>query len=175
MGTGIIVGAEPEPGMADGAAQVSLAGLVAQPFGCGQRGELGGGQLGPVALPVQVGIHRPGDLPGVGVRPAGRGVAGQGQQDLVFGGEPVHGLLAVCGLLGPRPRGRRGQRERPVGRAECQGGGVGGVQVVVEEPTGGGGRLPAAVERSLLGRVGAQQVMQRVPARVVLGEQARTG
>ena len=97
-------------------------------------------------------------------------MAGHGQQDLVLGGEPVHSLLTVCGLLGPRPRGRRGEREA-AGQAECHSGGVGSVQVVVEESADGGALLAIVVGRGggLLGRVGAQQVMQRIPARVVLG------
>jgi hypothetical protein len=99
-----------------------------------------------------------------------------GEQDGVFGGEPVHRLPLVGQLLlddsGPGLR----EGDAVAGRVQQPVGGVRGVQVVVEHAMGGGVELRVGVVATgEVGRVGVQQVVQGVPVRRVLSEEVRLG
>jgi hypothetical protein len=112
----------------------------------------------------------------VGVEPGGGGVVDGGQQRGVLGGEPVEGLLVVCGVFRGDPGLGWGEGDRVPVRGQQQGCGVGGVQVVVEDPVDGGVALGVGVVGvGEVGGVGAQQVVEGVPAGGGLGEQVCPG
>jgi len=70
----------------------------------------------------------------------------------------------------------RGEDHRLPGRVQQAGGAASGMQVVVECPAGGGVPVGlAAGVAGLLGGVGAQQIVEGVPAGDVLGQQAGAG
>ena len=92
------------------------------------------------------------------------------------GAEPGEYLGLVARLLGGDAGGGFVDRDRFAVRFEQQGGRVRGVQVVVEDAPPG--RPPLGFRIVLpeqLGGVGAQQVVERVPARRVPGQQVRAG
>jgi len=82
----------------------------------------------------------------------------------------------VGGLPGSGAGPGRGEGDRLLGWGQQVAGGGGGVQVVVEDPADGGvaAGLAAGVV-GLLGGVGAQQVVEGVPAGDVLGDQVGAG
>jgi hypothetical protein len=112
----------------------------------------------------------------VGVEPrSGRDGHGR-EQDLPLGLEPGQRLRVIGGLPGSGAGAGRGKDHRLLGWLQQEGGAGGGVQVVVEHSSDGGialGLVGCLV--GLLGGVGAQQVMEGVPARNVLGDQVRAG
>ena len=81
----------------------------------------------------------------MGVAPAGGGVVDGGQQHGVFDGEPVEGVLVVGGVFRGGPGLGCGEGERVSGRFQQPVGGVGGVQVVVEDAADGGVALLVGV------------------------------
>jgi hypothetical protein len=108
---------------------------------------------------------------------AGPGCPGDGgEQRRVLGLEPGQRLRLAGQGLRRRPRLRRRQGELVADRDEDPGGADRGVPFVVERPPRGGAALvfPAAGPRLLAG-VGAEQVVERKPARQVLGEQVGAG
>ena len=100
------------------------------------------------------------------VEPGLGGEGDGGEQDLVLLLEPGQRLPVIGGLLGRGgARAGRGEDDRLMRRVQQPGGMGGGVQVVVEHPADGGIALRFAVGvAGLLGGVGAQQVVQGVPA-----------
>jgi hypothetical protein len=110
------------------------------------------------------------------VEPGSGGERDGGEQDLMFCLEPGQGLPTIGGLADGGASPGRGKDHRLLGRVQNAGGAGGGVQVVVEHPADGGVAVGGAVGvAGLLGGVGAQQVMQGVPAGHVLGDQVRAG
>ena len=134
------------------------------------------GQLMPVAAGIQVVPDGQGKLPGVALEPGPGGQGGGGEQDVMFGLEPGQGLPLGHKVLAGDARLRRGDAQRRMRRIDQHGGGVSGVQVVVQRPADGRPPGGIAVEGAgLLGGVGAQQVMEGVTAGGVLGDQVRAG
>ena len=110
------------------------------------------------------------------VEPGPGGEGDGGEQDLVLGLEPGQGLPVIGGLLGSGAGPGRGEGDRLLGWVQQEGGAGGGVQVVVEHPADGLAPVGVAVGVvGLLGGVGAQQVVEGVPAGDVLGDQVRAG
>jgi hypothetical protein len=106
----------------------------------------------------------------VGVESMRVGVADQCEQDRRFGVEPGDGLVFVRHISGQDARLRGGQPQRRPGRAEPLRGGHRRVQVVIENPVHGGAPLVGGVVPfGLVGRVGAEQVMEGEPGGQVLG------
>ena len=172
----LIIVAEVGAGGRQEAAGYGLRGGVAQAGRGGQRRALGRGPFLPVPAALQEGRHGPGELPGVAVEPGPGGEGDGGEQDLVLGLEPGQGLPVIGGLLGGGAGPGRGEGDRLLGWVQQAGGAGGGVQVVVEHPADGGVALGLAVGvAGLLGGVGAQQVVEGVPAGDVLGDQVRAG
>jgi hypothetical protein len=62
------------------------------------------------------------------------GVVDGGEQYGVFGGEPAEGSLVVVDGFRDDPVARRAQRERVAAGVQQPGSGIGGVQIVVEDP-----------------------------------------
>jgi hypothetical protein len=112
----------------------------------------------------------------VAVEPGPGGEGGSGEQDVVLGLKPGYCLLVVGGPLGGGAGPGRGQDDRLMRRFQHEGPCTGGVQVVVEDPDGGGVAFGLRVViAGLGGGVGAEQVMEGKPARGVLGGQVRAG
>src|SRR5262249_18722656 len=139
-----------------GGVGADVRGGVGQPVGGGRRGPAGSGLVVPVPPPVEEGPQGPGKLPGVGVEPGRGGLVDGGQQHGVLEGEPVQGLLVVGGVLRGDVGCGRGEGERGPGRVQQPGGGVRGVQGVVQDGGGGGVALLVGVDAvGLVGGVGA--------------------
>jgi hypothetical protein len=171
-----LVGAGLRLDVAEQVVRVGQGERVVQPGGRGQRDPLGRGVVLPPAAPVEERAERPGDLPGVGVEVAGVGEGDQREQHRHLGVEPGHRLVLVRHVGGQHARLRPGQLQRRPERAEPVGGRHRGVQVVVQHPAGRGTAADLAAEDvGLLGSVDAQQVVQAVAARIVLGQQVRGG
>ena len=110
----------------------------------------------------------------VGAHAKGNGDGGE--QDLVLGLEPSQCLPAIVGSLGVSTRSGRGEGDLLPRWLQQEGGVNRRVQVVVQDPADRGfpvGR--AVVDPGLIGGVGAQQVVEGVPAGCVLGDQAVAG
>jgi len=92
-------------------------------------------------------------------------VLDDGQYHRTLNREPVQGLLMVGGMLRGDPiRGRR-ESDRFPRRVQQSAGGVGGVQVVVEDAPGRGEALLVGVDSvGQVGGVSAQEVVRGVPA-----------
>jgi hypothetical protein len=176
LGVGVVEAAQQGVGVGEGAVGAGLRGRVGQAVGGGHRGTTGGGLVVPVSPPVEEGRQGPGQLPGVGVKSGSSGVVDGGQQHRALHREPIQSLLVVGGVLGGDPRCGRGQGDPVPGRGQQQGGGVCGVQVVVEDAVGGGVALLVGVDAvGQVAGVGAQQVVEGVAAGGVLDQQARLG
>jgi hypothetical protein len=94
----------------------------------------------------------------------------------VLGGEPGHRLFVAVDVFRHRPGLGRVQVERAASTVNQHGGGVGGVQVMVEHAGSGGPAVGRSVGGAgLLGGVGAQQVVEDEPAGGGLGEQVAAG
>jgi hypothetical protein len=109
----------------------------------------------------------------VGVEPAAAGQGDDAEQDLELGFEPGHGVVIIVQALGGNAGLGCHEGGRFTGRADQVSGGMSGVEVVVEDPADR--RVPSLVvfgDAGLLGGVGGEQVVEGVPARSVLGEQA---
>jgi len=88
----------------------------------------------------------------------------------------AQGLPVIGGLPGGGAGPGRCQDDRLLGWVQQAGGTGGGVQVVVEHPADRGIAVGLANDVvGLLGCVGAQQVVEGVPAGEVLGDQVRAG
>jgi hypothetical protein len=110
-------------------------------------------------------------LPGGVVQPQVSGEGHNCEQDVVFGLEPIQSLPLSGELLGDGTRVRRWQRDRLKGRKHHGGAVAGGTQVVVQHPANRGSAIGLAVDAGgLIGGIGAQQVVQRIPARDMLGD-----
>ena len=176
VGLGLVMLTQLEVGIGEEAVGVGLRGRVGQPPGGSHRDAPGGHLVVPVAPPVEVVVEGPGQLPGVGVEPGGGGLVDGGQQHGMFRGEPGQGPLMVGGIFRDGSGPARCEGDRVPMRVQQPGGGVGGVQVVVEHPVHRRVPLPVVVVGvCLLGGVGAQQVVAGVPARDVFSEQVRPG
>jgi hypothetical protein len=120
---------------------------------------------------LQEGLHCPGELPGVAAGPAAVGEGNSGEQDLVLGLEPGQRLPVVGGRLGDGAGAGRGESDEVTYRMQQQGGLACGVQVVVEDPADSCLALGLAVGVAGLGvGVGAEQVVEGIPARDMLGD-----
>jgi hypothetical protein len=165
LGVRVVKAAQPAVGLGEVAVGEALRGRVGQPLGGGHRGVLDSGDVMPMPVQEEEGRHGPGQLPGVGVEPGGGGVIHDSQQHGMLGGKPVESLLMAGEVFRGYSRVRCGKGDRIPGRVEQPGGGVGGVQVVVEYPGGGGAALFVGVHPVReVGRVGAQQVVEGEPA-----------
>ena len=173
---GVVEAVQPCAGTSKRAACPRLHGRVRQPVRGGHRGPARGSKVVPVPLPVEEGRHRPGELPGVGLVSGRDSMTDRGKQHPVFDGEPVHGLLIAGCAFRVHSGPRRPERQGLVGLGEQQGGGVRAVQVMVEDTAGRGAAVFFGVDGVReMGRVVAQQVVEGVPARDMLDEQAGLG
>ena len=94
----------------------------------------------------------------------------------MLGLEPGQCLPVIGGLLGDGAGARRGQSDQVAYWAQQQGGWACGVQVVVEDPADSGLALGGAVGVvGPGGGVGAEQVVEGIPAGDVLRDQVRAG
>src|SRR5262249_15997153 len=144
MGMRGVVAAKLQAGDAEAGMGVRLAEPVAGPLRRRERGVPDGGQVVPMALPVEVVGQDGGQLPGaLAVAGRGGGLYGR-EQHLVLRAEPALRLGVPGELLRGRARLRGAQAERGAGRVELARGGRGGMQVVVGEP------LPGLVARGLV-------------------------
>ena len=149
---------------------------VTEPGRRGQRDLLGGRVLPPPAAAGKERAERPRDLPRVRIEAAGLGVAGQREQHRGLGVEPGHRLLLVRHLGGQHARRRAGELQRRSSRAEPAGGRHRRMQVMVEHPRRRGPPLGLrVVPLGRLGRVDAEQVVEREPGRQVLGDHVGPG
>jgi hypothetical protein len=154
-------------------ARVGLPCHVAGAAGCRDGGVLGGGPVLPVPAALEVGGQRAGELPGVPWEAVAGGLLDGAEQDLVLGVQPGSCLRLVGELLGDRAGLGGIQGQAVPWPVQQPGGFLGAVQVVVEQAVRR--RAPVAVRAlgaSLIGGVRAEQVVEREPARGVLGEQA---
>ena len=177
VAAGLPVVGQPDAGGGDGPAGRGLPGHVTQAGRGGQRGALGSGPFVPVPAAVQELGHRPGQYPGAGIAAGIGGQADTAEEDLVLCFEPGQCLLVAVEAPGNDARAGRGERRhRHAMGVEQQGGGMAGVQVVVEHALDGG-LAPGFwfVPGGLLGGVGAQQIVQAVAARDMLGGQVGHG
>jgi hypothetical protein len=102
---------------------------------------------------------------------AGRVPDGE-QEHGVLGGGPDHRVCLVVDVARRDPRLDSGQRDRVAAGVEAHRGGVSGVKIVVQHPVGGGVPLVVGVGGGrLFGGVRAQQVVERVSAGGVFGDQ----
>jgi len=144
---------------------------------CGlQCGVLEVDLFGPAPPPQQDVLSAQASCQACVSRPAAEASFDGAQEHLVLGGEPGKTVVVV----GEGFRGHAGVRRRELdrcpGRTEQLGGGVRGVQVVIEEPVQRGPALIVAVMGvGLFAGVGTQQVMQGVSAGCGLGEQVCPG
>src|SRR5262249_53843860 len=169
LGVGVVEAAQHGVGVGEDAVGAGLRGRVGQPLGGGHRGAADGGPVVPVPPPVEESRQSPGKLPGVGVEPGHGGLVDGGQQHGVLQREPVQGLLVVGGVLRGDVGCGRGEGDRVRGRVQQSVGGVRGVQVVVEDADGGGVALLVGIDAvGERGGVGAQQVVEGIPAGNVL-------
>jgi hypothetical protein len=137
--------------VAEGAVRAGLGGPVTDAFGGAQRRLRGRGPVDPISLPVQERIQPGREPPGPDVEARLGGVGHGRDEDVVFGGEPAHRLVAVGELLGGHARARFAERHRVAAVREQQTVGAGGgVHVVIEHPAQ---RRPAFVGAGELGRV----------------------
>src|SRR5580692_3291004 len=176
VATGLIMVAEAGAGVRQEAAGEGLRGGVTHAGRGGQSYALGRDPFLKVPTRFQKGRQGPGELPGVAVEPGSGGEGEGGEQDLVLGLEPGPRLRVIGGLPGSGAGAGRREDDRLLGWVQQYGGARGGMQVVVEHPANG--LTPAGVAvgaLGLLGGVGAQQVVERVPAGNVLGDQVRAG
>lgn len=171
----LIVVARPGTGLAEDKPRGCLCRRVAKADRGRERDALSRCPIVPVSSPVKKVGHGPGKLPGTRIasRPGGKGDGGQ--EDVVFGVEPVQGVLETADALDSDRRRWRRERDRVTKRPQPQGGDARGVQVVIEDPvkrTLVGGYLPGS---DLLGGVGPQQVVHGIPAGDKLADQVRPG
>src|SRR4029453_6363871 len=96
------------------------------------------GQVMPVATPVQVGGEGPGQLPGMRVGSDAGGLVDDGEQYRQLGGEPVQCPLLVGEVFRSGAGLERGGTDLIAVRVEQPGGGVCGVQIVVQCAVDGG-------------------------------------
>jgi hypothetical protein len=172
--TGLIMVAEVGARVCQAAAGEGLRGGVAQAGRGGQRRALNRGPFLPVPAGMQEGIHGPRELPCVSVEPGSGGEGHGGEQDLALLLEPGQSLPVIGGLPGSGAGPGWGEGGSLPGWDQQAGGAGGGVQVVVEDPAGGLASVGVAVGvAGLLGGVSAQQVVEGVPARDMLGDQVR--
>ena len=174
VGVAVVEVGEIEVGTGEAAVGVRLRGPVAQPLGGGERRLLDGEPVLPVPLPVQEVGQAPRELPGVLVGPGTSGELHGVDEHPVFGSEPRERLVIRAEVLGGHARlGRRERALIPAG-AQHERRRHRGVQVV--EPVRDGTPFGVAVlGGGEFARVGAQQVVIRVPAGHVLGEQVGAG
>ena len=170
----------PPPGIAKGEAMqgVGLPDLVAEAARGGQGGVMSRDLLGPEPLPEQERPEDPRQLPGLRVEAGRGGLRDGGEQHRTLGGEPGQRAVVARDVLRDDAGLRRRQGDRlPVHvLVHQQDGGVRGVQVVVEYPVHRRApRVVAVPGPGLLGGVGAQQVVEGIPAGDVLGQQVRAG
>jgi hypothetical protein len=176
VGVGVVMATEKGVCAGEEAVGHRPRGRIGQPFGCGHRGVLGGQYVVPVPAPEEEVGQYPCQLPGVGVQADGRGMVRRGEQDAMFCGEPFEGLLAI----GEAFRGDAGMgldKGDPVaGGVQEQAGVVRGVQVMVEDPAGGGVVLVGGIGAvHKFGGVGAEQVVNGVAAGSVFDDQVGGG
>ncbi|GIF68464.1 hypothetical protein Ais01nite_64990 [Asanoa ishikariensis] len=149
---------------------------IGQPSRRSQRGPLGGHQVLPATVPVQIVRQRPRHFPGLDLVTCGVRELDGVQQVGVFGPEPGQRLFRAVEALRRDTLGRRRRAVRVPMRVQPQRRGVGGVEVVVDQPALGG--QPELLDRWVAGQltgVRPQQVVTGVPAGQVLGEQVRAG
>jgi hypothetical protein len=97
---------------------------------------------------------------------------GAGEQDAMFGFEPGQGLPLADQVLARDARFRWGDTHRRARRIDQHSSGISGMQVMLQHPANAGPPGGIAVKCvSLLGGVGAQQVMAGIAAGGVLGDQ----
>jgi hypothetical protein len=96
----LLVLSESDAGVCQEAMRHRLPGRDAKAGRGGHGGALDGGQFLPVPAPVEEDRHRPGDLPGMDVKPRLGGEGDGGVQDVVLGFEPGQRLLVVRDVLG---------------------------------------------------------------------------
>jgi len=148
LGLGVVVTAQVNVDAGKQAVGADLPGGVGQPFGGGHGDVLGCDEVAPMPPPVKEVVDVPGQLPRVGVVPGGGGVVDSREQDAVFDAEPFERTLVVDRVFDSDAGLRLDRRDGVPGLAENPGGGVGGLQVVVEDAAGGGaalfGRRPRA-------------------------------
>src|SRR5215469_1086670 len=148
-----------------------LPGLITETRRGGQRRPHDSGPFLVVPAVTKVGHHGPGELPGVAVEPGALGDGDDGQQHVMLGFEPGQCLPVIGERLRSRAMAGWGKRKRTAGRVQRRGGGTAGVQVVVEDPTGGRVPLSFTVVLAAFGEgVGAQQVVEGITAGDVLGD-----
>ena len=149
-----------------------LAGPVAGLAGRGHGGLMHDDGLVPVAPGMQEAGHGGGDQHGVPVPPGGGGVAGGRLQVGALGVQPG-GCLPGRGhrrrVL--RRAGRRQRADAGIEVGDALAGGQGGVQVVIQQPPGGGVAICRVVGGGQGAGVLAEQVVQLVPAGGGLGDQ----
>ena len=101
---------------------------------------------------------------------------GGGEQDVIFRLEPGQGLPVVSKVLAGDARYRRDAAGPLARRIEQDSGGMCCVQVLAEHTADGRPPGGLAVEEvSLLGGVGAQQIVAGIPAGDMLGDQVGAG
>ena len=156
--------------------RVPDANRVAEALGGAQRLPLDVDAFVKTAAPVQERRQGPDQRPYGTVVTTRDGVREQVEQDGAFGVEPGQGLRTAGELLRGRARLRRGQVDGLADAVDLDRAGVRGVQVVVQAAARGGGPVRRAVRGlRLLEGVGAEQVVERVPARLMLGHHVGAG
>jgi hypothetical protein len=112
----------------------------------------------------------------VAVEPHLGGQADRGEQNLVFGFQPGHRLQRGGEAFGRNARQRRGDSDPVALRAEQEGRVMSGLQVMIQHPANGRIAIDgSAGDVSLLGGVGAEQVVKGIPALRPLGDQVGAG
>ena len=157
--------------------RVPQADGVAQALGGPQRQALDADALMPPAAPVQERGQRPDQLPyRFVVAAGGNGVREQVEHDRALGVEPGQGLGPAGEFFRHRARLGRRQVDRLTNPVDLQRPGVRGMQVVGQAAAYGGGPLRLGVHRfRLLEGVGAEQIVEREPAWLVLGHHVGPG
>jgi hypothetical protein len=110
--------AQPAVGGGEVAVGTGLYGTVGRPVRRGYRGPPDGGPVVPEPPAVQEGPEGPRELPDVGVEPGGGCVVDGGEQHVVLGDEPLHGLTVVGRAFRCDAGPGRGERDRVAGRLQ---------------------------------------------------------
>jgi hypothetical protein len=173
---GVVRAVEPGGGPAEITMCPGLGGTVLKPPRRAQGGLPDDRDVVPVSSLVEEGVEAPGQSPGLEVVPVGGGTVEGGEQDGTLDGEPVQRPHSV-GQLSQHNAGRgRGEDNRVASRREQAVGGVGDVHVVVEHAPRCGLPIVGGVFRAgEFGRVDAKQVVERVSAGLVFGDEVSPG
>jgi hypothetical protein len=168
--------AEPGPGQAAAAVRIRSRLGVAGALGGGDRDPIALGQLAPAAEQVKGVEQQHRQLPGLIIQAGAHRQRERRHHGLVLGLEPGRGRPARAEPLRHHPRPAPHQREPQFPGLEHLTGGMGGVQVVVNDPgSRGQDRSPVTPGVRLLGGVFADQVMEAEPAAGLLIEKMRAG